>query len=308
MHAAIGGRHFGRNHVPVRARVGSYDQAWRLLSVTAEVQAYAGVLALSAGLPEVLQWVGRHPLRALAAAGEWEQVLAAHRWLDAARGSGRYLREISAPGVDTKFVERHRVLLGQLLGVAHGSTAFLSSLGLRAKPESVRLRCRPAALGLPAGLSEVTLRVEELAALTVAVRTAVVVENEITYLSVPVPADGIVLWGRGFDVDRVGALPWLREVDVHYWGDLDTHGFAILDRLRAWLPRARSFLMDRQTLLEHRDRWGREPTPTSARLDRLTADESALYADLVSDRLGDAVRLEQERLDWSWVTDHLPYG
>jgi len=51
---------------------------------------------------------------------------------------------------------------------------------------------------------------------------------------------------------------------VHYWGDLDTHGFAILNQLRAWLPQTRSFLMDRQTLVEHRDRWGREPAPTAA--------------------------------------------
>lgn len=41
---------------------------------------------------------------------------------------------------------------------------------------------------------------------------------------------------------------------VHYWGDLDTHGSAILDRLRAWLPQTRSFLMDRETLLDHRER------------------------------------------------------
>jgi hypothetical protein len=48
----------------------------------------------------------------------------------------------------------------------------------------------------------------------------------------------------------------VQEVDVHYWGDLDTHGFAILHSLRAWLPQTQSFLMDRQTLAEHRDRLG----------------------------------------------------
>ncbi len=95
---------------------------------------------------------------------------------------------------------------------------------------------------------------------------------------------------------------------MHCWGDLDTRGFAILNQLRAWLPQTRSFLMDRQTLVEHRDRWGREPAPTAARLDRLTPDEGALYVDLVADRMGEAVRLEQERLDWSWVTARLPYG
>lgn len=73
------------------------------------------------------------------------------------------------------------------------------------------------------------------------------------------------------------------------------------------LPQTRSFLMDRATLTEHRERWGREPAPTAARLDRLTAEEAALYSDLVSDRLGEAVRLEQERIDWAWVQGRLPY-
>lgn len=69
----------------------------------------------------------------------------------------------------------------------------------------------------------------------------------------------------------------------------------------------RTFLMDRHTLATHRDRWVPDPTPTSARLSRLDPAESALYEDLVTDRLGESVRLEQERVDWAWVTDRLPY-
>lgn len=169
------------------------------------------------------------------------------------------------------------------------------------------MRFDPGFLGLPGSITEATFRVDEAAALRVGVRAAVVVENETTFLSLKPPADGVLLWGKGFDVDRVGALRWLHQAPVWYWGDLDTHGFAILDRMRAWLPETRSFLMDSETLLAHRDRWGTEPKPTSARLDRLTSAEERLYSDLVGDRYGPSVRLEQERLDWAWATDHLPF-
>lgn len=108
----------------------------------------------------------------------------------------------------------------------------------------------------------------------------------------------MVIWGKGFEVDSVGRCRWLRGVDVVYWGDIDTHGFAILDRLRAWLPEARSVLMDRETLLAHQDRWVTEDRPATSVLTRLTPDEQNLYTDLVEDRLGDRVRLEQERIDW----------
>ncbi|MDO8393929.1 MAG: DUF2220 domain-containing protein, partial [Dietzia sp.] len=136
---------------------------------------------------------------------------------------------------------------------------------------------------------------------------AVVVENEVTYLTLPVPADGVVIWGKGFDVARLGHWAVLQDAEVHYWDDLDTHGFAILHRLRAHLPQTRSFLMDAETLHAHRDRWGRENAPTSAALGRLSAKEAAVYDDLVSDRFGDQVRLEQERINWAWTLDQLPY-
>lgn len=104
-----------------------------------------------------------------------------------------------------------------------------------------------ASLGLPAPLTELTVRADELAQLELTPRSALVIENEITYLSVDVPDNGVVLWGKGFEVDRIGCLPWLAAVPIRYWGDLDTHGFAILDRMRAWLPQTESVLMDRDT-------------------------------------------------------------
>jgi hypothetical protein len=96
-------------------------------------------------------------------------------------------------------------------------------------------------------------------------------------------------------------LGWLAGIDVVYWGDIDTHGFAILDRLRQHLPHARSMLMDRATLLGHREHWTTEPSLTAAALSRLDRAESALYADLISNAYAPSVRLEQERIRFSAV-------
>lgn len=111
-----------------------------------------------------------------------------------------------------------------------------------------------------------------------------------------------IRWGKGYDADRAASLAWLADVPVLCWGDIDTHGFGILNRVRGRLPQTRSLLMDRATLLEHEARWGSEPMPAVVALAALDADESALYADLVTDRFGSAVRLEQERIDWEWAT------
>jgi hypothetical protein len=301
---SVGGRHIGRNELPTRAVVSSLTQAWALLGVREPVQRYDEILAVAEGHPAVRAWMVDRPHRALELHHAMPELVAAHAWLDNHRDSSRYLREISAPGVDTKFAEKHRSVLAAMLGVPSTASGFLSALGLRSKAELVRIR-PSSSLGLPTPLTEMAVRATELAELAIAPRSAVVIENEITYLSVDVPTEGAVIWGKGFDVDKVGRLPWLSDAGIIYWGDIDTHGFAILDRLRAWLPQARSVLMDRDTLLAHRDRWVREDRPAKSSLTRLTSDELDLYVDLVGDALGERVRLEQERVDWRWVQDRL---
>ena len=301
---SVGGRSIGRNLVPERAVVSSFAQAWALLGVQVEVRRFDEVLEAVAGHPPVRSWAVTDPLRAVAEHAQMPRLVAAYAWLDANRGAARYLREVSAAGVDTKFAESHRPTLAAMLGVPSSAAGFAAGLGLRSRPEFVRVRADPS-LGLTPPLTEIAVRAEELASMAITPQRALVVENKITYLSSPVPKSGMVLWGKGFEVDRIGRLPWLSGVEVVYWGDLDTHGLAILDRLRAWLPQTRSVLMDRETLLAHRDRWVTEDRPTSAILTRLTREEQALFADLVEGRLGDRVRLEQERIDWQWALERL---
>jgi len=299
----IGGRLAGSTEVPVRAVVDTYDRAWRVLGVAADAAAFRALAEAACTMPPARQWALRSPVAAIALADEWPSVLAALQWLDTHRGSGLYLRQVTAPGVDTKFIERHRSVLAAMLGVP--VRGFTAALGYATKPATVRLRFAPGVLAMPPGLSEAVVRTEELRTLDVRPRRALIVENEITYLSVPIPDEGVVLWGKGYEADEPASLEWLAGVDVDYWGDLDTHGFGILHRVRSWLPQARSVLMDRDTLLAHEDRWGEEPSPTSAFLRTLDAAETALYTDLVSDRYANRVRLEQERIDWEWAMARL---
>ncbi len=305
--AAIGGRAVGRNQIPVRAHVETWEQAWALLGVQRDVRRFDELLALAEAeqAGPVRAWIAERPKRALELADDVPRLIAAWRWLEAHRGSGRYLREISAPGVDTKFVERHRGVLAEVLGVRGGAAEFLVGLGLAGAPSMVRLRLSLPLPGVGA-ISEVGLRVDELAQLDLRVSTVLVVENLVTYLSVPVPSGGAVLWGQGFDVGRLALLPWLREARIRYWGDLDAKGFEILNQLRAACPQTQSVLMDEETLLAHRDRWVSEPRPPKgAALTHLSADEQSLYRTLVEDRFGQGVRLEQERIDWAWASERL---
>ncbi|WP_053383036.1 Wadjet anti-phage system protein JetD domain-containing protein [Leucobacter celer] len=305
----VGGKHLGRSTIPVRVRLDREAQAWRLLGVAGDVERFDELLQLSANALAAREWVLAQPLKAIELFDEWPAMLAALDWLDWHRDSQLYLRQVDAPGVDTKFIERHRAVLAKMLGVPGGAEAFRTALGFAGKPCLARLRFDPSALGLPPAITEATLRIDELASMRKTVSRLLIVENEITFLSAPVPERSIVLWGRGYEAGSPAALELFTDVsergDAYYWGDLDTHGFEILSRVRSHLPRVRSVLMDRETLLAHEQRWVTEPSPTNRALPGLTDTETELYSDLVTDRLGHAVRLEQERIDWAWASRRL---
>jgi hypothetical protein len=136
-----------------------------------------------------------------------------------------------------------------------------------------------------------------------------VVENEVPFLTVPRVSGTVAVLGNGnAAASVVAALPWARTTKIKYWGDVDTWGFVILDRLRAAVgdrTSIESVLMDRSTLLDHRDAWVVEESPIVTDVRWLTDDESLLYRDLVAQQLGHNVRLEQERLPVTCLTGAL---
>ena len=132
-----------------------------------------------------------------------------------------------------------------------------------------------------------------------------IAENEINGLAFPDVAAGIVIFGGGYGIDRLADIEWLKTREVIYWGDIDTHGFTILDRLRASLPETRAILMDAGTLLAHRALWGTEDKDKRfmGTLSRLNDAERVLFEQLRDDVFGERIRMEQERLGFGWVSE-----
>ena len=260
--------------------------------------------------------LGRHfDWLADAPGADFARLLAVLRWLIDHPDSGLYLRQLPIPGIDTKWIGANRGRLVDLLAQHHrreagqggARDADLHQLaGLRREPDLLRLRLLDPALRTAAGgLGDITAPVEQLAALPLAPAHVFIVENLQTGLAFDDLPGAVCFMARGYAVDAFAAIPWLEGRPLHYWGDLDTHGFAILNRLRAHLPGARSLLMDADTLLRHRDLWQREDKPAAGPLERLTTDEQAVFEGLLTDRWGERVRLEQERVVWSYARERL---
>jgi hypothetical protein len=255
----------------------------------------------------------KRPLRLLEHSDEWERVLAVLAWFRAHPRPGLYLRQLDVPGVDTKFIERRAGLLAELLervlpldavDARAPCSDFESRFGLRSKPVRIRFRILDPQLYVR-GLSDLTVPAAELAGLHLPVERVFITENEVNGLAFPEVPGGFVVFGLGYSLERLGELSWLASKRLYYWGDIDTHGFAMLDRLRAVFPHALSMLMDRETFLAHETQWVEEREPHPGQLSRLTESEAALFQDLQLNRLGMRRRLEQERIGYGWLEQAL---
>ena len=306
-------RQLGRNQVPAAVWLDSEADALALIGKRREAARFhelAGTIAQV--FPPLRDWLARRPLRVLEHRDDWPRLLGVLEWIVAHPRPNLYLRQIDVPDVHSKFIERHRALLAELLelilpadaidaNAPGGGAGFEQRFGFRARPALIRFRLLDGTLHGLAGLSDLTLPAGEFAGLAPPQRRVFITENEINFLAFPRLPDSLVIFGAGYGFDSLAEASWLADRDIYYWGDLDTHGFAILDQLRGHFPQARSLLMDRATLMAHRLLWGQEDTPTQRELSRLHPDEASLYDDLRRDRIAPALRLEQERIGYAWV-------
>ncbi len=250
------------------------------------------------GRPAVASVLRRHA-RAIGelSPADFTRLTAVIDWLVAHPNSGLYIRQLPIRGVDTKWVGSHKSLVTGIVTAITSATG----LGLAQPPGLVRLRFLDPTLQ-PGGLDDLAAPVETLAALDVRPDVIYVFENLESVVAMPEVTGAVVVHGSGFAVDRLGRIPWIRDGRIVYWGDLDSNGFAILNRLRSHCSNVQTVLMDEEVLIEHRDLWVAEPTPATGEFTYLLPAELKVLMRLAE--LGD-VRLEQERLTWPMCVEQL---
>lgn len=327
----------GSHSLPEAVWLDTRADAAAFIGKTRELRRFEALLRTTqTQQPLLLPWLTKRPLVALALADAWLQLLAVVAWLQAHPRPGMYLRQVDVAGVDSKFLEAHRGVLAELLDLclpaqhidatATGISQFCRRFGFQDKPLRVRFRwfgdAGQGAHGhamhmdrsatpctavpghwLGANLADADLTVTQTTfeQLNLPVRHVFITENEVNFLAFPPVPDSLVVFGAGYGFDALAAARWLHRCHVYHWGDIDTHGFAILDQLRHHLPHAQSLLMDEHTLLAHQAHWGDEPQPLLRDLPLLTAAEAEVYDGLRTHRWAPRLRLEQERIGFDWL-------
>ncbi|MFF2317504.1 Wadjet anti-phage system protein JetD domain-containing protein [Arthrobacter sp. NPDC058097] len=344
--AEVGRRTVGSNRIPAAAVFATVEDEVGFIGKSREAARFRDLTASLGELDPLLAgWAARRPLKLLELGSDAVTAARVALWLRDNPAPGIYVRQLGLPGVHTKFIERHRQVIDQLLAAlrcgSHGreldvdaeasvevpepdaaesdaalesgagrtpAARFARRHGFHHPPELVRFRILDPSIPALGGARDITITAEAFSTLRLPVHTVIATENQVNFLALPERAGTLALYGAGYGFSSIRDAAWLRECVVLYWGDIDTHGFGILDQLRRVHPHVASVLMDEETLLAHRDFWTSEPSPSPAGLTRLSAEESTLYEALGNDTYGPAVRLEQELIRWDWALNRLHPG
>lgn len=306
-------RILGRNMIPRNLKFETIEDIACFLGTCNELEIFLHALKQLKNIDSRLEsWGKSHPLELIRLGKNFERLLTLYLWMVDHPRPNIYLRQIDIPGIDTKFTETYRSTLSSWLdltlaenSIDTSATRFERRYGFKGKPELVRFRILDQNLSwnncddisIPAGqFSDLYDKADIMPFSHV-----FVVENDICALSFPSVAHAIVIFGRGYSFDYLAACKWLHQVKIYYWGDLDTHGFRILDQFRSLFPQTKSFLMDAQTLKDHSISWGEEGKPTTGELYYLTETEKDLYNNLRFNAIQKNLRLEQEFIRYSVV-------
>lgn len=308
----------GTQRLPACAWIDSLEDALRWLDKHDEWNRFVGLVETTRhSLPSLLPWLEKYPLEALDLESDWPRLRAVVSWLVNKPRPNIYLRQVDMPGLHTKFIEAHRGVLAELLDLAlpaeavdytkSGSRQFAARYGFLDKPVLIRFRVLDPAVawGLSPLCPDIALDADSFSRLCISARRAFIIENEINFLAFPRVRDSIAIFGAGYGWEALSRCHWLHDCAIHYWGDIDTHGFGILDQLRAHFDHVNSFLMDQATLYAHSLFWGVEDSPLRAELLRLTQDERTLYNSLRDNTIKEGLRLEQEHIGFGWLTEYL---
>lgn len=305
-------RHAGAMTMPRRVYFAEEGDFLAFLGKKTEATRFREALAQTREqAPELLPWLEAKPQKLLDALPIWPDVLKVLADFRAHPRPGCFLRELPI-AVHTKFIEQHQRLIDEVLSTVLPATHFEAEESHFARRYGLRydeplLRLRPLADSvlpeLPTYLRDLSLPISQANALTVSAQRIFIVENKQTFLAFPQVKNGLAIWGKGFAVELLRKLYWLREPEIWFWGDLDAQGFQMLHQLRSYFPQTQSLLMDESTFEAFSEFSVAVAPPTPMQLPQLTEAEQAMYQRLLSTLKGN--RLEQEHISQSWVLQAL---
>lgn len=292
-------RQFGTQSVPSRIYFKSLNDYINTLGKELEFgHLQRNVSLIKTNFPNLKLWVEANPRKIIVNQDKWPDIIHVLKFLDESYERDRfYVRELPVK-VHTKFIEENKAIIDELFAIVvpqkyyeRGSN-FYERLGLKEPAQLVRIRYLDSKLFWDDKITDLTFTLDEFKNLAPNVSKVFILENLLNFISFPEVKDAIVIWGKGFEVEKLKYIEWLNGKEIYYWGDLDTYGLAILSQLREFYPAAISLFMNLEDIYNYHQHGVEFIDKKERHLPGLRPAELSAYKYLSKGN----IRIEQEKI------------
>jgi hypothetical protein len=295
----------GRQQVPEKITIETIEDFLKYISKEKEYARFSSNLNLiTAELPILVEWIKSNPLR-LIEHDTWRDTLKVCQYFIENPQPNLYIRQLPIE-VHTKYIQANKQLMQSLLeflipkSINYSENRFELRFNLKYAEPLIRIRFLDQETSPLSEVSDMSLPLSEFSVFKCICKNVLVTENIMNFLALPSLPQTVAIWsGGGFSVSYLKDIGWLKDKQFYYWGDIDAHGFQILNQFRTYFPNTVTLMMDEKTLKCFKPAEG-EPC-TNQNLPMLTTEEHNLYQYLRENNL----RLEQEKITQAYAEDKL---
>ena len=286
----------GKQQVPEKISIDSIEDYLRVTGKEKEYQIFLRNLVLIQNeLPLLNEWIKANPTK-LVEHDTWLDTLKVCKYFLATRKPQLYIRQLPID-IHTKYIWDNKNIVQSLLEFLipeHINTEeakFELRFNLKYSEHLIRIRFLDKTLSPLDNATDISLTVSEFNNFHSNCDNIFVTENLMNFLTLPCLPKTIAIWsGGGFNVSYLKDIDWLNGKHFYYWGDIDAHGFQILNQFRTYFPNTVAVMMDEETLSNFTSASGQRAA--NQNLQRLTESESKFYNHLRQNN----IRLEQEKI------------
>jgi hypothetical protein len=295
----------GKQPVPEKIFINSIEDYLRVTGKEKEYQTFLKSHSLVQNeLPLLSEWIKANPTK-LIEHDTWHDTLKICKYFLATPKPALYTRQLPLE-IHTKYIEDNKALVQSLLEflipehINKDEAKFERRFNLKHPEPLIRIRFLDRTLSPLDYVTDISLTVTEFHNFHSDCDSIFVTENLMNFLTLPNLHKTIAIWsGGGFHVSHLKAIDWLKSRQFYYWGDIDAHGFQILNQFRTYFPNTTAVMMDELTFLSFTSTRGQPATIQNLKL--LSEPELNLYNHVRENN----VRLEQERITQSYADERI---